>query len=64
MECSVCGFEFEIEDLINWSDVVVDYEVYGQDGMCPECGTPIWIASWEIEGLMKERIKEKEEKRR
>jgi len=54
MRCPTCGFEFEIEDLIDWSEID-DYEVYGQDGQCPECGTPIWIPSWIIEELLDER---------
>jgi len=52
VSCHTCGAEFEVEDLIDWTQVCDDYEVDGQDSSCPECGEPIWVASWEIEDLM------------
>jgi len=33
-------------------------EISGQETACPECGEPIWIASWEIEDIL-DRLNER-----
>ena len=53
MKCPNCGFEFSIEEAINWTEIDADYEdAEGQEFICPECGEPIWIPSWEIEAFL------------
>ena len=53
MKCPVCGEELEIAGVIDWNDLSDDEgDIYGQEINCPECGTPIWIASWEIKELL------------
>ena len=51
-KCVTCGTEFELEELIDWASVGEDMEISGQETACPECGEPIWIASWEIEDIL------------
>jgi len=53
MRCPKCGLEFNVEEVIDWTEISDDYEdAEGQEVSCPECGEPVWVPSWEIEAFL------------